>query len=124
MHHLCTLFVHKHIAALRIARKVAFSFCRGHSKYRGVTRHHKQGKWEARIGRVKGSKYLYLGTYSSQEEAARAYDEAALKFRGEKVMLADLLLAAAILQWSCDRPGDMHCNDTKTNKCTELLADM
>ena len=73
-------------------------FCRGQSKYRGVTRHHKQGKWEARIGRVKGSKYLYLGTYPSQEEAARAYDEAALKYRGEKVMLADLLLAAAILQ--------------------------
>ena len=31
--------------------------------YRGVTRHHQQGRWEARIGRVRGNKYLYLGTF-------------------------------------------------------------
>ena len=36
---------------------------RGQSKYRGVTRHHQQGRWEARIGRVRGNKYLYLGTF-------------------------------------------------------------
>jgi len=27
-------------------------------------RHHHNGRWEARIGRVFGNKYLYLGTYS------------------------------------------------------------
>lgn len=27
-------------------------------------RHHQQGRWQARIGRVAGSKDLYLGTYS------------------------------------------------------------
>lgn len=27
-------------------------------------RHHHNGRWEARIGRVLGNKYLYLGTYS------------------------------------------------------------
>lgn len=26
-------------------------------------RHHHNGRWEARIGRVLGNKYLYLGTY-------------------------------------------------------------
>ena len=26
-------------------------------------RHHHNGRWEARIGRVFGNKYLYLGTY-------------------------------------------------------------
>lgn len=58
---------------------------RGASQYRGVTKHHQHGKWEARIGRVDGSKYLYLGTFESAEEAARAYDRAAVKFRGRKV---------------------------------------
>lgn len=28
------------------------------------SRHHQNGRWEARIGRVFGNKYLYLGTYS------------------------------------------------------------
>ncbi|PIA53275.1 hypothetical protein AQUCO_00900095v1 [Aquilegia coerulea] len=57
-------------------------FSRGISKYRGVARHHHNGRWEARIGRVHGNKYLYLGTYCTQEEAAIAYDLAAIEYRG------------------------------------------
>ena len=37
--------------------------CRGQSQFRGVTRHHQAGRWEARIGRVRGNKYVYLGTF-------------------------------------------------------------
>ncbi|XP_008810103.2 AP2-like ethylene-responsive transcription factor At1g16060 [Phoenix dactylifera] len=63
-------------------RRKSSGFSRGVSKYRGVAKHHHNGRWEARIGRVFGNKYLYLGTYSTQEEAAHAYDIAAIEYRG------------------------------------------
>lgn len=63
-------------------RRKSSGFSRGVSKYRGVARHHHNGRWEARIGRVFGNKYLYLGTYATQEEAAVAYDMAAIEHRG------------------------------------------
>lgn len=63
-------------------RRQSSGFSRGLSKYRGVARHHHNGRWEARIGRVCGNKYLYLGTYKTQEEAAVAYDMAAIEYRG------------------------------------------
>ncbi|XP_039045550.1 ethylene-responsive transcription factor WRI1-like [Hibiscus syriacus] len=67
---------------LACLRRQSSGFSRGVSKYRGVARHHHNSKWEARIGRVFGNKYLYLGTYDTQEEAAAAYDMAALEHRG------------------------------------------
>ncbi|CAL5418255.1 unnamed protein product [Camellia sinensis] len=63
-------------------RRRSSGFSRGVSKYRGVARDHHNGRWEARIRRVFGNKYLYLGTYSTQEEAAHAYDIAAIEYRG------------------------------------------
>ncbi|KAL5651130.1 hypothetical protein ACJX0J_036588, partial [Zea mays] len=47
---------------LACIRRKSNGFSRGVSKYRGVARHHHNGRWEARIGRVFGNKYLYLGT--------------------------------------------------------------
>ncbi|EEF33977.1 AP2-like ethylene-responsive transcription factor At1g16060 [Ricinus communis] len=85
-------------------RRKSSGFSRGVSKYRGVARHHHNGRWEARIGRVFGNKYLYLGTYATQEEAATAYDMAAIEYRGlNAVTNFDL---SRYIKWLKPNPND------------------
>ena len=56
------------------------------TKYRGI-KGRPGGKWAAEIRIPEEGKYKWLGTFGTQEEAARAFDAAARKTRGKKAKL-------------------------------------
>jgi len=58
-----------------------------HSKYRGVTKHRRSGRWESHIWIKETGKQMYLGAYEQEEHAAEAYDVAALKIKGDRAKL-------------------------------------
>lgn len=53
----------------------------GTSKYRGVSWESSRKKWRAQV--MKDKRNIHVGRYDSEEDAARAYDEAAARMFGE-----------------------------------------
>ena len=58
------------------------------SKYRGVQPAHHTNRWEVSI--CTNYKNIYIGTFDTQEEAAIAYNDAAIKYHGDRAILNDI----------------------------------
>jgi hypothetical protein len=67
---------------------------RGKSQYMGVTWYDRYGKWLARIG--KGNQRRFLGYFDLENEAARAYNAAALELYGHRARLNEIFETEAV----------------------------
>lgn len=67
-----------------------FKFKTSTLKYKGVCRNNNSSTFFARIRNDKGER-IYLGSFKTQEEAAKAYNNAAIKYHGDYAKLNNIL---------------------------------